>query len=72
MPSKLPPIAVRLRKLSFKKFNYIAYMNGRFAAQEARNILLRYIDQYELKNGTITLEQLNQFDERIKKEKSDK
>jgi hypothetical protein len=41
-------------------------MNGRFAAQEARNILLRYIDQYELKNGAITLEQLQQMEERIR------
>lgn len=66
MPSKLPVIAVRLEKLSFRKFNYISYMDGRSASKEGRQIFLRYIEQYERKNGTITLEQLEQLEERLR------
>ncbi|CQR74126.1 hypothetical protein SOV_22530 [Sporomusa ovata DSM 2662] len=66
MTTKLPMVGVRLEKLAHRKFNYISYMNGRSASKEGRQILLRYIEQYEKKNGEITLEQLQQLEERLR------
>lgn len=65
MSSKLSMIGVRLDKLSFRKFHYVAHMNGRLAAQEGRMILLRYIARYEVKHGEITLAKLQHFEERL-------
>ncbi|HML33803.1 hypothetical protein [Sporomusa sphaeroides] len=61
----LKPFGVRLDKVSYLKFRYIAYINGRLTAQEARHVLLRYIMQYEQRHGKITTEQLEQLEERI-------
>lgn len=62
----LKPFGVRLDKNSYRKFNYIAHVEGRLMAQEARYVLLHYIAQYEQKHGKITKEQLEQLEERIR------
>ena len=66
MTSKLPIIAVRLRRIAYKKFHFIAHKNGRSASKEGCQILLRYIEQYERKNGVISLEELLQLEEQLR------
>jgi hypothetical protein len=65
MPSKLPSITVRMERINHRKFAYIAYMNGRSASKESRQILLQHINKFEDDNGPITLEQLEEFEDRL-------
>lgn len=65
MPSKLPSITVRMERINHRKFAYIAYMNGRSASKESRQVLLQHISRFEENNGPITLKQLEEFEERV-------
>jgi hypothetical protein len=64
-------VGIRMGELLVRKFRYIADVNGRSASSEGRRILRRYIEQYEKKHGTITLEQILQMEERLRNRKMD-
>ena len=66
MPSKLPPITVRLERINHRKFAYIAYVSGRTVSGEGRLIVTSHIREFEEANGAITNEQLEKFEEQMK------
>lgn len=56
MPSSLPTFPLRIERVIIKKLKYIATGSGRSINKEIRNILLRYIEQYETKHGKIKID----------------
>lgn len=53
MPSKLPHYALRIPTQTMDKLKYIAERNGRSANKEIEQLILRHIEEFEKKNGTI-------------------
>jgi predicted DNA-binding protein len=57
MPSKLPKMTIRIKKLYIKKLSYIAYRNGRSQNSQVRQILVKYIERYEELYGEIKVDE---------------
>lgn len=55
MPSRLPRLPLRFEEDIKLKLEYIAFKNGRSSNKEIRNLLVRYIDQFEKTNGVINV-----------------
>ena len=47
---------LRVNKILFKKFRYIASYNGRSANKEIEQFIKRHVKNFEEKNGTIEIE----------------
>lgn len=56
MDDKLVRYTLRVDRLLFKKFRYIAESEGRSANKEIEQYLKRRVAQYEKENGTIETE----------------
>ncbi len=56
MDDKLVRYTLRVDRLLFKKFRYIAESEGRSANKEIEQYLKRCVAQYEKENGTIETE----------------
>ncbi|WP_094603430.1 hypothetical protein SPSIL_014780 [Sporomusa silvacetica DSM 10669] len=53
MPSDLPRIPIRASEETKNKMEYIAFKNGRSLNKEVIQLLNRYIEQFEKRNGEI-------------------
>ncbi|MCL2677693.1 MAG: Arc family DNA-binding protein [Clostridiales bacterium] len=59
MPSgkhKNPHYALRIPAVTMDRLKYIAEYNGRSANKEIEQLILRYIAEFEKKNGAISLD----------------
>ncbi|SMC64228.1 hypothetical protein SAMN04488500_106123 [Sporomusa malonica] len=56
MPSDLPRVPLRIDEDSKLKLEYIAFKNGRSLNRETKQLIMRYIDQFEKSHGKINLD----------------
>lgn len=55
MDDKLLRYTLRVDRVLFEKFRYVAESNGRSANKEIEQFIKRHVAQYEEKNGKIDL-----------------
>ena len=58
MPSQKPVIAVRTTEEIINKMKHIAKNNNRSVSAETEMLIKQHIKQFEEKNGTINLEEI--------------
>lgn len=63
MKDKLLRYTLRIDRLLFQKFRYVAESEGRSANREIEQMIKRRVAQYEQENGTISPESLPNEDE---------
>ena len=63
MKDKLLRYTLRIDRLLFQKFRYVAESEGRSANRETEQMIKTRVAQYEQENGTIPLESLTDEDE---------
>ncbi len=57
MDDKLLRYTLRVDRLLFQKFRYVAEAEGRSANKEIEQFLKRHVAEYESKNGKIEIEE---------------
>lgn len=63
--TKFVQFPIRINPTYTNKIRYIANENGRSANKEIEQLIIRYIKEYEKKNGEITQEELDKFFESL-------
>ncbi len=60
MPTDKPKIVIYAEEEIIKKIDNIAKKNNRSRANMCKTIITSYLEQYEQKNGTINVGEINQ------------
>ena len=61
MESKLLRYTVRVDRLYFQKFRYVAESEGRSANKEMEQFIKKRVNEFEKINGTIEIKKLGSF-----------
>ena len=61
MESKLLRYTLRVDRLYFQKFRYVAESEGRSANKEMEQFIKKRVNQFEKINGTIEIKKLGSF-----------
>lgn len=61
MESKLLRYTLRVDRLYFQKFRYVAESEGRSANKEMEQFIKKHVNEFEKINGTIEIKKLGSF-----------
>ena len=62
-----PQFPIRIEPATINKMKYIASYNGRSTAKEIEQLMLKHIEQYEEVHGEISLEQITEAQEKLRR-----